>query len=412
MDNISNPSVAALTQELIDLLQENGYSEFTQNSTSLLARQLSSFMEQNALQTYDESVGAEFQNDYCQNHTGERQLIGVRLFIIRINAILNGEGFIPRRERLSVPEPLPDALEELLGRYKKRCAEKGNRPSTIHRNEICCRTFLRLLADEGVSCCRDISEGTLSKARQGLSGGRNFPVVRAFLRFLAEDGCLSRDYSFLIPHFKSVQKMPSVYSVDEIKRIESGVWHSGSSIEKRDYAMLLLATRLALRPGDIASMAFDSLDFQTGTIRITQQKTGAPLELPMLPEIREALADYIQNARGSSPSGYVFLSMQPPYPHVSAAVVSDCVRRGIIAAGIDPGDRGVCARAMRSSLASSMVNDGIPYEVARRTLGHRDKDVIRHYAKLDVEQLKLYALEPPAATGRFLDVLSGRCPLG
>jgi len=56
-----------------------------------------------------------------------------------------------------------------------------------------------------------------------------------------------------------------------------------------------------------------------------------------------------------------------------------------------------------------MVNDGVPYEVARRTLGHRDKDAIRHYARLDVEQLQLYALEPPPATGYFAEVLAGRC---
>ena len=133
------------------------------------------------------------------------------------------------------------------------------------------------------------------------------------------------------------------------------------------------------------------------------------LELPMLPIIRDALQDYVKNARGSHSSPYVFLSMQPPHCHVSPAVLSGSVRRAILAAGIDRNGRGVCARVLRSSLASSMVNDGVPYEVARRTLGHRDKDAIRHYAKLDVEQLKLYALEPPAASGRFAEILSGRC---
>jgi hypothetical protein len=56
-----------------------------------------------------------------------------------------------------------------------------------------------------------------------------------------------------------------------------------------------------------------------------------------------------------------------------------------------------------------MVNDGVPYEVARQTLGHRDKNAIQHYAKLDVKQLRLYALEPPTATGHFAEILSGRC---
>lgn len=408
MNDVSNPSVAALAKVLVKNLHENGYSAFVVNSTNLLARQLSHFMEQNALQDYNESVGVSFQDDYCKNHTGERQLIGVRLFIIRINAILNGEGFVPRRKKLSTPDELPVGLENLLTLYKEHCAEKGNCPSTVHRNEICCRPFLKLLADEGICGSDGIITASISRACLKLTCRRSFPTIRAFLRFLADNGHLNRDYSFLIPLFKSPQKMPSVYSVNEIQKIEEEAGRS-RSIGKRDYAMLLLATRLGLRPSDIALMTIDKLDFQTGTIRLIQKKTGAPLELPMLPSIRNALLDYIQNTRGDSVSPYVFLSQQPPYPHVSTTVVSDCVRRSILAAGIDPKNRGVCARAMRSSLASSMVNDGIPYEVVRKTLGHRDKEAIRHYAKIDVEQLKLYTLEPPAATGHFADVLSGRC---
>ena len=57
-----------------------------------------------------------------------------------------------------------------------------------------------------------------------------------------------------------------------------------------------------------------------------------------------------------------------------------------------------------------MVNDNVSYEVVRRTLGHTSTNAIRSYAKLDVEQLRLYSLDPPAATGNFADSLAGRCP--
>ena len=35
-----------------------------------------------------------------------------------------------------------------------------------------------------------------------------------------------------------------------------------------------------------------------------------------------------------------------------------------------------------------MVNDNIPYEVVRKTLGHTDQNAIRSYARLDLEQLR------------------------
>lgn len=412
MEKVSNPSVTELSQILEKEMERLGYSAFCIRATHLLSRQLSFFMEQHGLETYDNSVGAMFQGSYCHHHIGERQLIGVKLFITRLNSIFDKEGFVPRR-RLVVPAELPAGLNKLLIIYKEQCFERGNCATTIQRNEYCCRVFLKFLEDDGICDSSGITSTAVSAAILRVTSTRTLSVIRAFLRFLAEKEYLSRDYSFLVPYVRPPQPLPSVYSVEEIQQIESQVRNDAikgiTSIGKRNYAMLLMATRLGLRPYDIVSLTFSELDFQAETIRIIQEKTDTPLELPMLPVIRDALQDYIKNARGPHSSQYVFLSMQPPYSHVSPAVLSCGVHKAILAAGIDRNGRGVCTRVLRSSLASSMVNDGVPYEVTRRTLGHRDKDAIRHYAKLDVEQLKLYALEPPAVTGCFAEILSGRC---
>ncbi|WP_330397735.1 site-specific integrase [Acutalibacter muris] len=58
---------------------------------------------------------------------------------------------------------------------------------------------------------------------------------------------------------------------------------------------------------------------------------------------------------------------------------------------------------MRASLASSMVNDGHPYEAVRKILGHMDPNVIKHYARLDVETLRRYALNPAPPKGDFAE---------
>lgn len=339
-------------------------------------------------------------------------MIGVKLFVTRFNSIFSKDGFVPRR-KLVVPVELPASLDKLLIIYKEHCSDKGNCAATIQRNELCCRRFLKLLADDGIRDSDEITSATVSAALLRVTSVRAFPAIRAFLQFLAENEYLERDYSFLVPRVRPSQPIPSVYSIEEIQRIEAQVRYDAingvTTIGKRDYAMLLMATRFGLRPCDIVSLTFSELDFQKGAIRIVQEKTDTPLELPMLPVIRDALLDYINHARGDYPSQHVFLSMQPPYSHVSTGTFSCDVRNAILAAGIDRNGRGVCARVFRSSLASSMVNDGVPYEVARQTLGHRDKNAIRHYAKLDIEQLRLYALEPPAATGHFAEFLSGRC---
>lgn len=55
-----------------------------------------------------------------------------------------------------------------------------------------------------------------------------------------------------------------------------------------------------------------------------------------------------------------------------------------------------------------MVNDGAACETVRRILGHSDPDIIKHYAKIDIENLRKCSIVPPPPTGRFGDYLNGK----
>jgi site-specific recombinase XerD len=63
--------------------------------------------------------------------------------------------------------------------------------------------------------------------------------------------------------------------------------------------------------------------------------------------------------------------------------------------------------ALRSSLASSMINGGVSYEVTRHMLGHYDPEAIKHYAKVDIENLRSYAIDIPEPSGVFEEILNG-----
>jgi len=406
MDQVTNSSVATLTVTLLGQLRENGFAASAIERTSRLARYLSNFMEQNDLQTYDESVGSNFLDDICQRRAASTQL-NIKLFIVRMNAILHGEGLITHR-KMSKPEELPIGLENLLICYKEHCSEAGLHFATIQAYEKRCHMFLYFMADDGVCDSDGITTACVSEACLRLPSKCDYAAIRTFLRFLSKANYTDRDYSFIVPHYKRPQPMPSVYSIEELQQIEAAVNLSAPS-GKRNYAMLLLSTRLGIRTGDIVTMTFDEFDFRSETVRITQQKTGAPLELPMPSVIREALLDYIKSARGNSISQYVFLSVHPPFTKITGTNFGRIVRSVIKNAGVNPGHRRSGPHAMRSSLASSMINDNVPYEVVRRALGHTGINAIKSYARLDAERLKLYTLEPPVATGCFADILSERC---
>lgn len=141
-------------------------------------------------------------------------------------------------------------------------------------------------------------------------------VIRMFLRYLNCAGLINRDFSTIIPHFKRAFRLPSTYTEDEVSRFEGAI-DTNSKIGKRDYTMLLLATRLGMRSGDIANLTFSSLDFGNDTISITQEKTSEPLVLPMIPAVKTALADYLKNGRPKSDQPYVFMRANAPFEKIT-----------------------------------------------------------------------------------------------
>ena len=188
---------------------------------------------------------------------------------------------------------LETSLGRLLEAYADHCRRNGLREGSVQLYWKLALRFLKGLEDAGVTGAADIGPHEVSCACLALKSNYYLSAIHTFLRFLAEEGYTQRDYSCIVPLFKRPQPMPPVYSEAEIRRIEAAVDRQGPH-GKRDYAALLLATRLGIRGGDIATLTFEELDFKRNTICLTQQKTAAPLSLPMLPEIKAALLDYLE----------------------------------------------------------------------------------------------------------------------
>jgi integrase len=311
-----------------------------------------------------------------------------------------------KRKKPTFAPELPPGLEALLVDYQQHCRGNGLREGSIAQYGKECRWFLNNLAGCGCVEASQINANTVVTACLALTSPSYLASTRTLLRYCADSGKTDRDFSYVLPPYKRPQPIPSVYSEDEIRRMEAAIDRS-TPVGIRDYGIVLLATRLGLRLEDIRTLSFDELDFKKDTINLVQEKTLAQLQLPMVPELKSALLDYIQNGRPDI-DGAVFRISYPPYSQMKKSAVIACYRRALCKAGIDRAGRGLGPRAFRSSLASSMVNDGVPYEAVRKTLGHIDPNAISHYARLDVERLRFYALPVPEATGAFARFLAGK----
>lgn len=202
------------------------------------------------------------------------------------------------------------------------------------------------------------------------------------------------------------EKLPSVYNADEIGHIENRVEQS-STVGKRDYAMLLLATRLGLRSSDISGLTFGNLDWQHNLISLMQCKTKKIIELPLLTDVGEAIINYLKFGRPISDFQQVFLTASAPYRPVNSRLINGVVSRKIIASGVDIKGRKFGPHAMRHTLASQLLRNGTSLPVISETLGHSDTQATMNYLRIDINSLMQCALDVPLVPINFYEQKGG-----
>ncbi len=255
---------------LLQLLQDKSYGKNTINNYRRKLNQLERYMTANGVADYEPFVGRGFIDDYLTTHTlgrGNRQFI--HTVIRRLDDYRIDDYHIQRRaERLSLPQVSTTFMEA----YLQKSRGDGNRESTISSKENFLREFFSNLISLGFFDLRNTDAAVIGKACLMQHNKDGWAVIRMFLRYLNSSGLVDRDFSGIVPHYRRGFRLPTTYTEEEIKRFEDAI-DITTKTGKRDSAMLLLATRLGMRSGDIANLVFSELDLKGNAIRIAQEKT-------------------------------------------------------------------------------------------------------------------------------------------
>ena len=404
-EEIQNLSFSDLLDELIKYLEAKSYNQMTLINYRRTLQKIERYMCEHCINAYTAEVGVWYYEDYLAvNELGISRQKAILTAIRRLNDFYSGvEYMIQQKHEV---ELLSDSYEQVLDKFATQCFANGNKDNTIKSKRRFVRCFLKDCLTLGCQDIHSLSPSYVTKACLMVENKDGWANIRNFLEFLISSANHKSDFSTLVPHYKRTIKVPVTYSQEEILKFESAIDRS-SDIGKRDYAMLLLATRLGMRSGDIVKLSTDELDFEHDGIDFVQQKTGEALHLPILPQVREALIDYINSGRPKVNGDTVFLRHNAPYQEISTSVLRFEVSKYFKMAGIDISGKKHGPHTFRSSMASSMINNDVPYEAVRIILGHTDPDAIKHYAKLDIEKLRECAIEVPKPSGSFKTFLDG-----
>ena len=404
----STPKVSELIAAATDALEKFKYRPATLYKFKLEWKKLIQYAQIKDVQVYSVELSQNFLRDTYQLEAGtklaRKDYNKARAIQILTNVYLNQTINLRRKyEEFHLPDSFKAEIDGFLKDEMGHSISKSTREGILYA----LYNFIAYLSQQGITQLSQVSPQDIHRYLQTLTDyckrtiKFNFQILRRFFTYLYTSGFSPQDLSLSIPNIRmggnSGSDIPSVYTEDEIMRLLKAV-DRANPIGKRDYAILLLATKLGIRRGDLRNLKLESLKWETNRIELVQGKTGQVLNLPILEEIGAALIDYLKNGRPKVLSEYIFLKHVPTYEKLSPVGLNNIVNKYFRQAGIIiPKGKKHGLHALRHSLASHLLENQTPIVVISEILGHLNSHTTSVYLKIDLDQLRTCALEAPHA---------------
>lgn len=363
------------------------------------------YMLSKGLVDYDENVGNEYMltcHDDFNVTFHHRDLI--KSIEVLTNVLQNNS--IGGRFHCKVQYPLRGEVGVAANRYFDSLkARRVNNEKTLQHYKKKISNFIEYLFESGIDNLSGITEEAIVKYIEGrpLQQKEYIDTTRRFLSFLFSENLITKDYSYMLKSLgKRIKhvKTPSFYTPNEIMKVEQSISRS-NNVGRRNYAMVLICSRLGLRVSDVANLSFSNIDWDCNAISIVQYKTGNPLTLPLLPIVGNAIIDYLRYARPKSKSNNVFLSCRPPYRELNGSAVHGAIHAIFKSSGVELADRHHGGHALRFSLAQRMLDKSTPIQIISQTLGHTEIDTTSTYVRIDLSHMLGCVLDVPVVKRNF-----------
>jgi len=366
-------------------------------------------MEMRSIPYYDASVGQKFIRSKI---TGgiitpyERDIIRSIYFLSEFQE----KGTVSKRQGKAAKRELPGPVGLEMEKFLRHLESLRRSEITVNNHRLYLHRLLTYLKSKKIKSIADIEEAQIIQFLSTITNNKISVIssVRRFLSYVYEERISTTNLSDSLRRFKwpRGEKLPSVYNESEVLQIETSIQRSGAT-GKRDYAMMLLATRLGLRASDIAHLSFSHLDWEQSSITFSQFKTGKEINLPLLKPVGEALIDYLKYGRKKCESGRIFIYTRAPFSPMENAAVCSALGRIIETSGVDVTGRKHGAHAMRHSLACRFLENKEPMPVISEALGHQNTDTTMSYLRIDIGALRQCALDVPPVSNYFYEQKGG-----
>jgi len=404
-------TINELTEDFHRYLRSIRRSEHTIRLYLAAWEKLKDYMVAHRLKIYTSKIGEAFLVSELGKYKYENLTNTKQNFVSKIEALIDFQN--TGRVLLGMRRKPPKELNGAIGKTMKsfivfKTTIYSLSKATITNYKIYLHAFNCFLSERQIRSVHRITPSEILQFIDGFNPERPAArhvaicILRSYVQYLFERGLVSNDYSKKIPsdNYKHQPKLPSTFAKEEIEQFISSI-DRGNPKGKRDYAMFLLALKLGLRSSDIANLKFEYISWQTNEFIFEQKKTGKSITLPILPEVGNAIIDYLKYGRPLSNENYCFLQIVSPHGKITSHDIANSVQFYLKRANINLRNRKHGPHALRHSFASGLLDQTTPLPVISEALGHSSTMSTMFYLRIDTSSLKQCALEVPSIPFSF-----------
>jgi len=325
-----------------------------------------------------------------------------------VRCVPGARGFRPLLEYLRGEGVLADSappctpVQMLIAEYRTwLVVDRGLAEATVLRYENLAHRFLTERADaHGSEFIAGLSGAHViafllretARLRVGSAKGR-VAELRSLLRFLYVTGRTTLPLATAVPPVAGWRdtSVPVGITPENVQRLLDSCERTGQA-RTRDFAILLMVSRLGLRSAEVARLELGDIDWRAGQITL-RGKARREDRLPLPCDVGEALADYLSTTRPSTPIRQVFLTSTAPARGIRPALVGSVTNHACDRAGLPR----VGAHRLRHAMASDLLRHGATLAAVSQVLRHQDLATTAIYAKVDLDALRTVAQPWPGA---------------
>lgn len=391
-------SLFASVQVFVEQMQAKGYAAASMKTLTRLVKNFAAWLDQRGIDGH--SLSAKHVADYLDDRWQQRRRRRGDAFTLHAFArFVAPDGYKESSEQVVAISPTRRVRQEF---EQYLLHERGLAAASIRLYGDSVERFLGSAFGDAEVRLDQLTAPDVIRFVQAEAARLHHPkraqvmttALRSFLQYGRYRGEIAADLHTCVPTVANWSKagIPRSISPAQVQSLLAGCDRQ-SATGRRDYAMLLLISRLGLRASEVVELTLDDLDWTEGAIRVRAPAQRVD-RLPLPVDVGAALVDYLRHGRPACASRNVFIrSRAPRRALLGPSAISCIVLRALRRAGIDSPTKG--AHLLRHSLATQMLGGGASLGEIAEILRHRNPQTTTIYAKVDLVSLHTLALPWP-----------------